>query len=383
MEFAIVAIGYNRPKALLRLLSSLNDARYDQEVSLFISLDKSAIQEEMISAVSAYQWSHGPQTIIAREERMGLREHVLSCGDLVESFDALIMFEDDIVVSESFFAFAKQACNFYKDDERIAGISLYKHETHPGVYRPFVPMKNEYDCFLMQFAQSWGQCWTREMWRSFRKWYEVNEKLDLARDQIIPDYIASWNKQSWLKYFMRYVAENNKFFVYPYYSLSTNASDVGEHNSVENNDFQVAMQIGQAKYQFPDFENAIKYDIYFERINLQTTLNIPGSLLLDLYGSRTCYENFDYVASTKALPFKIEKKIHLKYRPMEYNLIRGEEGEGIYIYDLHAPERIPKIDNRLVVRFDVRARSFKGLLALGFQELVAAVCSKINRLVRR
>ena len=41
MKIAICAIGYNRVDSLSRLLSSLNAAVYDENVTLIISLDRS------------------------------------------------------------------------------------------------------------------------------------------------------------------------------------------------------------------------------------------------------------------------------------------------------------------------------------------------------
>ena len=65
----------------------------------------------------------------------------------------------------------------------------------------------------------------------------------MSEENILPKYITQWNTQSWLKYFMRYIVETNKYFVYPYFSLTTNVSEVGEHCKIPNNDFQVSLQV--------------------------------------------------------------------------------------------------------------------------------------------
>ena len=64
---------------------------------------------------------------------------------------------------------------------------------------------------MMQFAQSWGQCWTKSMWKSFRKWYIQNSGPIEANDDI-PANITSWSDKSWLKYYMKYLIETNRYF---------------------------------------------------------------------------------------------------------------------------------------------------------------------------
>lgn len=380
MKYAIVAIGYNRPYSLLRLLRSLENAEYDGDVSLFISIDKSQIQNEVVKVISSFYWSHGNKKIIVRKKRMGLRDHVLSCGDLVLEYDALIMFEDDIVVSPQFFHYVNQTLSFYKNDERVAGISLYKHETHPGVFRPFIPYYNGYDVFFMQFAQSWGQCWTKQMWKQFKNWYNDNINMDLGKDDLLPSYIANWNNQSWLKYFMRYVVEKDLYFVYPYVSLSTNAADPGEHNVAGNNDFQVALEFGAKKFRFPKQKDEVKYDVFFERQNYCGSFETEGKVVLDLYGLRRNYLNADFVFSTKELPYKVEKSIQLKYRPMECNLLFMEHGDGINLYNLRKPAPKCKMDSKIVTRYDVRATSFKQMIILGLDELKDVILIRLRRL---
>ena len=208
-----------------------------------------------------------------------------------KSLYVMVCEDREIGKKAKYFYFDKETVSKYEKCEHIGGISLYKHETHPGVHRPFIPDFNGFDAYLMQFAQSWGQCWTRVMWQDFKNWYEKNEKADLGRDSLLPSYIANWNSQSWLKYYMRYLVETNKYFVYPYISLSTNASDIGEHNKNANNDFQVALLSGRKEYNLPDFENAIRYDVYFERQNIENQIfnEYKGKKVIDLYGQKKIF----------------------------------------------------------------------------------------------
>lgn len=379
---AIVAVGYNRPDSIKQLLQSLQCADYDQDqVDLVVSVDKGERQQEIVSVVENINWAHGKKKIRAFSQRQGLRSHIIQCGDLTETYDAVVILEDDLMVAPYFYSYVKQAVTRYNDDEHIAGISLYKHQTHPGINRPFEPANNGYDVYLQQFAMSWGQCWTRTMWQHFRAWYNENEGKNLSEGNILPTYISNWNKQSWLKYYMRYIVEEDKYFVYPYFSLATNASDVGEHCRIPNNDFQVSLQEGNPEYRFPHFEDAIKYDVFFERIGIEDKVfpELNGKKLLDLYGDRITYGDTKYLLSINSLPYKVVKTIQLRYRPIEINCIYPSAGEGIYLYDLSVPSDAPRINMDIITRYDVRSLHWKKTFHLGWNGFIEAILNKVQR----
>lgn len=379
---AIVAVGYNRPDSIGQLLNSLLRADYaGDQVDLVVSLDKGQRQQEIVSVAEAIDWPHGEKTIRAFPERQGLRVHIIQCGDLTEKYDAVVVLEDDLMVAPHFYSYVKQAIERYKDDPHIAGISMYKHQTHPGVNRPFEPANNGFDIYMQQFAMSWGQCWTKEMWQKFRIWYNENEEMDLSEGNILPFYIAHWNKQSWLKYYMRYIVENDKYFIYPYFSLTTNASDAGEHCRIPNNDFQVSLQEGDMQYRFPSFEEAVKYDIFFERIGIEDKVfpELQGKKMLDLFGDRVNYEDARYLISTKPLPYKVVQTAQLRYRPVEMNALMPADGEGLFVYDLKASAPAPKANKDILTRYDVRSIHWKKTLHLGWSGFIDALLTKIQR----
>lgn len=382
MSIAIIAVGYNRPDSIEHLMQSLQFADYmGDQVDLVISLDKGKRQQEIIAVSEKVEWPHGEKIIRVFSERQGLRTHIIQCGDLTEKYDAVVVLEDDLMVAPYFYSYVKQAIAQYADNDHIAGISLYKHQIHPGVHRAFEPANNGYDIYMQQFAMSWGQCWTKGMWQKFKAWYNENKDKDLSDDNILPAYISKWNNQSWLKYYMRYIVENDKYFVFPYFSLSTNASDAGEHCRIPNNDFQVSLQEGDLEYRFPSFKQAIKYDVYFERIGIEDKVlpELSGKKLLDLYGGRLNYEDANYLISTNSLPYKVVRKLQLRYRPIEMNCLIPTDGEGIYVYDLKSTAIAPKINMDIITRYDVRSIPWRRTLHLGVSGLIDAVLNKVHR----
>ena len=382
MDIAIVAVGYNRKESLRRLIVSINDAEYFSDcVDLIISLDKSSIESEMINMANNINWIHGAKIIRTFPERQGLKSHILQCGDLTEKYDAVIVLEDDLLVSVGFYSYVKQCLNYYKDDERIAGISLYSFQLVPGCLRTFTPDCSGYDVFLMSFAQSWGQCWTKSMWKSFKSWY-LQQVTPLKSENVMPEYIANWDDKSWLKYYMKYTAESRKFFVYPYVSLTTNFTESGEHNSLVNSHFQVPVLQNSINYRFPPKGKEIMYDSFMERIFPENYFSpeLTGKVIIDLNGMKTSFDNGNYLISTTIRPFNVVKEFGLCLRPQENNIIKRISGKGIYVYDLKSfCKKANKVDSNIVMRYDLRAFSWRKSLRYSLYELIATIKRRIKK----
>ena len=380
-KIAIVVVGYNRKESLSRLITSIKEAEfYEDRVDLIISLDKSNIENDMIAMANTVEWSQGDKRIRTFPERQGLRSHILQCGDLTDEYDAVIVLEDDLIVSKGFYSYVKQCLNYYQDDDRIAGISLYSFQVSPGVLRPFQPASAGYDVFLLSFAQSWGQCWTRKMWVSFKEWYS-KQVGHLESNGIMPDYIEKWDDRSWLKYYMKYTAENGLYFVYPYISLTTNFTESGEHNSASNASFQVPLLESDMTYRFPPKGNEILYDSFMERIfSKDTCLHLNGKIVIDLYGMKSSFNDNDYLISTREHPYTIIEELGLNFRPHEENIRFWNKGKGIFVYDLRKPTRgIPKADKSLVMQYDLRAIGWKKVLRYGIHGMLDTVYRKLHR----
>lgn len=386
-KMCIITVGYNRPDSMQRLLASLLEADYRGDtVDLLISIDKGQRQKEIIEVAQNFVWKYGYKKIRAFSVRQGLRPHIIQCGDMTEEYEAVIILEDDITVSECFYQYAKQAVNFYRNDKRIGGISLYKHEINVGVGRFFQPEYNGFDTYLMQYAQSWGQCWTTEMWKGFKQWYtEKNESYftDLSNPilRYIPQNVLDWDSHSWLKYFMAYIVEKDLYFVYPYQSLTTNHSEVGQHNVVGiSSDYEVALATGKWKYEFPKFEDAVRYDVFFERCSYCTKGYEDKKVIFDLYGNKKEFGNGDIAVSSQALPFKVLEGWKLTYRPQEVNCKLPQKGNDFWVYDLHMKDNENKRIKRVSrTKYDVRSTNWRFLLELGTKELKEACLRKFQR----
>lgn len=332
----IVVVGYNRLDSIKRLLERLNLCDYPTiEIPLIISLDNSGKNDLLLYAQN-YTWLHGKKTVILQQARLGLRRHILHCGEYMDKYgwDAQIMLEDDVYPSIAFYSFAQQAVSKYQDDKRIAGISLYTMPQNQTAVLPFSPLPSPYDSFFMQLAQSWGQVWMKKQWRDFMSWYqESGDDIDHWRN--VPDNVLRWPESSWLKYHICYCIDNNKFFVYPYQSLTTCFSDTGTHTETKSNVLQVPLQQhAKDHYDFPDIEDAVLYDAWSENMTLGEMLGIKAeNICVDLYGKKKNRERKRYLLTMEALPYRVLRSFSLEMTPMEVNVLCELGGNDIFLYD--------------------------------------------------
>ena len=334
-NIGIVVIGYNRLHCIKRLLKSLKSASYDgDKVDLIISIDNSG-NEKLYEYVEKFEWLVGEKNVIIRPNRLGLKKHIIECGKLTEKYNNLIVLEDDIYVSPYFYNYAKQSIAYYANNDNIAGISLYKHKFNIFASKLFLNEQSEYDTFFLKYAQSWGQIWNKNEWNNFIKWYqEQNDEFLYVNN--IPDNLFNWGSQSWLKYHIRYCIENDKYFVYPNISHSTNFSNTGEHATSNSPAYQVELLYGRKGiYNFMPFnKESIKYDAYFERTELNQILGIEEKdLCIDLYNKKRNKENRRYWLTTSVENYKIIKSFGLELKPHEMNIINRIEGNHIFLYD--------------------------------------------------
>ncbi len=380
---AIVPVGYNRPNSMHRLLESLCQADYvGDQVTLYISIDKGNKQQEIVEVAENFEWPYGEKIVRAFPKKQGLRKHILQCGDLTEEYDAVVVLEDDLQVSKAFYKYLKSAIEFYDRDERIAGISLYSYRVNEFNEMPFQAAYNGYDSFLMQVAQSWGQCWTKRMWSGFRNW-ALSDVEKLPEGTYMPSRIFHWGATSWKKNYMAYLTLENKYFVYPYFAYSNNMSEAGTHRDQDTADYQVLLVEDKNRWSFSPFEEAIKYDVFFER--LEYPIVLPqyenANVLLDIYGLRSDYTGADVLISKNSLPYKLIREIGFKYRPHELNCSLLPEGKGLYVYDIHTSAKPPKQNRTDFLRYeyDVSGANWH----FGLEYWIFGFCRALKRRVKR
>lgn len=355
---AIVVVGYNRVNSMARLLQSIKNAYYPvNDITLIISLDKGEKQNEIKLLAENFQWEHGTKEIKVYNERQGLKKHIIKNGNLALKYGAIIVLEDDLYVAPDFYNFAYQAVNYYKNDNKVVGIGLYSHEWNGYSSSPFIKRIGQADVFAGQFSITWGQCWTKRSWQGFYEWLQKQDKYIYNSD--IPERINRWSNQSWGKYFVNYIQENNLYYIIPNISLSTNFSDVGQHSKYRNTDHQVSLWLQKNKqYVFLPFDKLFKYDLFFEPILEKPLLGISRELIdVDLNMTKKKKLERRYLLTTKKRNYRLLKSYSLDLRPIELNILQSLEGDGIYFYDTQIKENNKHILEKKLF-YDLRGYNF-------------------------
>lgn len=379
-NIAIVAVAYNRVDSLKRLLTSLERVYFENPQTLIISIDKSntSVVEEY---AEQYNWKYGEKIVDKHTSNLGLRAHMLSLGKWFDHYDAIVVLEDDIVVAPSMMCYVRNCVEKYSDCSEIAGISLYCTPLNSNNRMPFMPIKSEYDVFFMNYAMSWGEVWMKESWLKFYDWYKSHsERFNLPH---IPDNVNHWSDKSWLKYHIRYCCEENKYFVFPYMSVSSNYNDAGTHAKFSNNLMQTILSpLVKHTYDLPDFKNCIiKYDTFFEPKFLSVYLGVEeAELTVDLWMKKHNHQR--YIVSLKSLPYKVIKSFSLDYKPYELNVMWNNIGNDLFLYDTSVSAKAPKSKNtqKLCQYFFMNALEFVNTNFSVLTLLYGAIKRKANLL---
>ena len=287
---AIVAVGYNRPDALLRLLTSLAAGEYPAGVPLVISLDHSGNEAPGIVA-DAFAWPHGPKRIIRHQSNLGLREHILSCGDLTREYGTIVLFEDDIVASPHHYAYVLQAIERYGDDERVAGFGLYGYRINEFNNVDFEPVDDGSDVYFLQVAASWGQAWTAAQWQLFRGWYAKHGSEPIVVADHVPRQLEAWRSNSWKRFYIKYLTATGRTFLFPRTALSTNTARSGTNTKREVSIYQTVLDQRARVWRMPPLEGSrARYDVFYEPDPAILHGLCPGlagmDFDVDLYGTK-------------------------------------------------------------------------------------------------
>lgn len=333
----IVVAAYNREIPLKRILKSISSSVFpDKNINLVISIDKSE-NDKVLEIANEFQWEWGQKKVIEHSKNLGLRSHILKCGDLTEIYDSIILLEDDLYVSPYFYIYAQKALNFYSEEERVAGISLYSHRYNETAFMRFTPLKDKHDSYFMQIPSSWGQAWSKKHWRSFRYWYDIHHTEKITSKDLVPPNVTLWPETSWKKYYFKYVIEENKYFVYPYRAFSTNCADVGTHHVDNRTCLQEPLEMLQSDYKFPEFgASYIVYDSHCELNDGSLKLISPDlasyDFEVDFYGTKDLNKvRKEFLITSKKFSGNPIRSFGRSFKPHEMNVVFGNEGSTFHL----------------------------------------------------
>jgi len=362
---ALVLLAYGRPRSLERALRSLALADYGNRkgVRLIISIDRSDCQE-VYDIAEQFEWVYGEKEILAHEKKLGMREHSLFCGDLVQQYGSIIFLEDDSFLSGQFFDFSLQAREFYSDKMSVAGISLYGYSFNELTGLIFIPLDDGFDNYFVQSATTWGVLWTERQWRDFREWLVEFGADPVTVENGVPTLVASWPETSWKKYINKYLIMENKYFVYPRCSLLTNFADAGIHNEAATNNYQVPLLIGEKRFRFSALrESGAVYDAHFEMQPDCIKRIVPSlrdyDLEMDLFGLKNADMNSAEFLLTAKNCRNAQKEYGFDMKVPELNVLFDIPGS---FFALARRKDVGKLPRQKTVRLIKQCQSDLGLV---------------------
>ena len=327
MDIAIVIPCFKRVDTLSTLCDTLLAADYGgDQVTLVFSIDY-AEGSSVPSFAEKFQWPYGEKVVVIHPMNIGLRANILFCGDMTEKYDAVIILEDDLEVMPAFYQFAKSAAEFYNDDDRIAGISIYQYFLDELTWNMFLPLDEGYDAYFVKWASSWGQLWTRKQWKCFRSWYETHQDISSME---IPARVRHWTR-SWKKYYIAYLADTNRYYVFPNQSYVYNGNKGDGTHTMKSEIVLTSSPLiikKQQSFRFANLNDVIyTYDSYFQLESREITYNKQKYLVdFDLFGHKEFFHSPYVVTSRKCDKNKVVGSLDAGMLPLELNILKEKHG---------------------------------------------------------
>lgn len=288
MRLLVAIITFNRPDSLSGLMHTVSGMRIppDCTADMVISLDGGG-DAGCAALMEAFAWPHGKLTLIHHPENLGLREHVLRTGNLVADYDALVMLEEDLLVSPALLEHVVHVVSQAGEWEDVFQFALYTPAIHEFYELPFTPVPLESETWYARVPCSWGQCWTRRQWQNFRAWLQANPSCPTLEK--IQHPAAGWGPNSWKRHFFEYLLQKEGWVLYPRVSLTTNTGVPGVHFKKDARYFRVPLALSPQTSVIPSpAVSESRYDEWFEPLPDTLGLSIPdpAELDVDLYGMK-------------------------------------------------------------------------------------------------
>ena len=146
---------------------------------------------------------------------------------------------------------------------------------------------------------------------------------------------------------------------------------------------QVPLQQGnKVEYKLPDFEQAVKYDLFFERI-FDKIDDIDGrDICVSLNGMKLW--NFDkkYLLTDKKIPELCPVASYgMVMRPVDANITNQISGEDIFLYNIDGRD-IPMAEfdcSYKRVEYETYGLFWKRLFKVGKNKLIYSIKSKLKK----
>lgn len=235
MNAPVIVFGYNRIEKLARCLEAVEVAANGRNKELFIFVDgaKNSEDAEKVFKVQQFAKRYSSTAFsrihtVCREDNKGLAASVIDgVTEVINSYGAVIVVEDDLVISSSFISFCDDVINQYENNQSIWSVGGWIPESVEGVAKT--------DAFLSFRAECWGWATWKDRWNKvdwniidylsdFRLSFSKRRSFNKAGNDMaymLDEYYEGKN-HSWAIRFAYSQWKNRSYTVCPRYSLVRN-----------------------------------------------------------------------------------------------------------------------------------------------------------------
>ncbi|WP_153636096.1 hypothetical protein [Cobetia sp. AM6] len=385
-----IITAYNRPKDLASLLSSFETVCFFNKVrpKLIVSIDGN--NDEVINTANSY--SHLIHEIIIHGDRLGLKNHILRCGDLTDKYDTIVMLEDDLVLSPNVFKYLVQTIPLAKSQVNVASISLYNFQ-----YNDFAPFKNSLDevngdIYYVKSVSSWGQVWWKEKWDEFRTWLE--NEYNASEYYRLPERVKKWPDTSWKKLFNFWLTYKDYYSLVPKQSLAlcTGGQTGTNMSGIIGVSFSNTRNI-LSSYNVSEIDGSTIFDSFLE-LDIRDNSMVLKDLnirLSDVEFDLACAKNKKDIYKEYVLTRRFHKNNHL-IASYDINLgnpllsvMLGIRGEGLYLvrkegFQENAEVKLTNTFIRLQLPWISSKRLLKCSFQVSFSAVFKSLASKLTKI---
>lgn len=203
---------YNRPEHTRRTIGYLQKNLLADESRLFIFSDAAKNEADQTKVDEVRQFIHNVDgfrsvQIIERKENLGLANSIIAgVTQLVNEYERVIVFEDDLLSSQHTLRYFNNALQRYAEEEKVM---------HIGAYMYPLQQKNLPETFFYRAATSWGWATWARAWKSFEP--DIDLLINQFDQGMIRRFSIDGSMNFW-KQMQEFKAEKNNSWAIRWYA---------------------------------------------------------------------------------------------------------------------------------------------------------------------
>lgn len=218
-----ILITYNRPWHTAQVLNALKRHNI-QNLYIYSDAPKSDKDVEGVietrRLIQSIDWTI--PNVVYQKQNQGLAKSIVSAANKVfETYDKLILLEDDCVPQDYFFDFMYDCLNKYENNQRVFGISGYTVNIDDIILKNY-----HYDVYFFPRMGSWGWATWKNRWEkrienlNYLKTEILQRKIDLNQGGndvpvMLEQILTGKLKDVWSLHWLLTVYLNQGMYIYP------------------------------------------------------------------------------------------------------------------------------------------------------------------------